>query len=67
MSKILVQKTVTVTLEMSGAEAQGLLDLLDGGVGSDTRTELNLDELYRTLTKEFKTIATKFKHKAEKV
>lgn len=66
MSKILVQRTITVTLEMTGDEAQGLMDLLDGGVTSDTRIELNLDKVYKSLGEEFKTVRVKFTQKANK-
>lgn len=47
--KILVQNQVTVTLEMNGAEAEGLLNLLAWGCSQSTVDKLKLTELYMLL------------------
>lgn len=51
--KILVQKQVTVTLELNYDEAVGLTKLINSGTGSATAKELHLLELGSVLAKNF--------------
>lgn len=65
MPKILVQKTVTVTLELSEKEAAGLSSLLQKGVTGNTLDYLNLIDLAKTLSDSFPPAPISFKEQAK--
>lgn len=64
--KLLVQKTVTVTMEMNEVEAQNLLDLLNSGVSTETLDSMNLRDIHSKLIEHFKGSNVKFESKAVK-
>lgn len=67
MSKILIQKTVTVTLELTGAEANSLFELLALGVTDKTLETLKLGNLYQALADNLDDPNGVYEYQAEKV
>lgn len=49
MSKVLVQKIITTTLELNETEIKGLLLLLNHGTSAETIEKLGLSVLYKQL------------------
>lgn len=65
--KCLVQKQVTVTLELNETEAQNLLDLLNSGVSTETIDSMEgLRSIHSNLIQHFKGSGVEFKSKATK-
>lgn len=65
MSKILVQKVVTVTLEISELEANSLVNLLHSGVNYETLERLGLISIYNNLVNNCEIEERQYKTKAE--